>query len=89
MRMGTIHEIHPLNLFIEKKERKKKNESSHPRRLVQKNSQVEGTQRWEAVNFQEFIGARREGWFSMAATSMLTRKSGKEEKEEKRKSGKL
>lgn len=56
---------------------------------MQKNSQVEGTQRWEAVNFQEFIGARREGWFSMAATSMLTRKSEKEEKEEKRKSGKL
>lgn len=89
MRWERYTKYTPWIYFIEKKERKKKNESSHPRRLVQKNSQVEGTQRWEAVNFQEFIGARREGWFSMAATSMLTRKSEKEEKEEKRKSGKL
>lgn len=78
--MRTIHEIYPFNLFhrIEKK-----GEKNVP--ILHKNSQAEGTERWEAVvNFQEFTGARREGWFSPMVMVATSRK-----KEKKRKNSKL
>lgn len=78
----------PSIYFIEKKERKK-NEIPF---TAASTKIAKSRERWEPVNFQEFIGARREGWFStvMTATSMLTPEERKSKKETgKRKSGKL
>lgn len=50
----------PSIYFIEKKERKKNEIPS----TAASTKIAKSRERWEPVNFQEFIGARREGWFS-------------------------